>query len=737
MKKVLTSSIRALASSAIVVAALVAAPVSADVLSVNYDDGGSFGFNENRSVQPVPGNPATTIGGQRRAVMEAAVAIWASRLDAALTARISAEFDDLGCGDRTTLGLGGPTWVGRDGSLPQQGINFPGPLVGALTGSGFSNADADINVTFNVRLDDGDCVDGVNGYWYGLDPTVAPAPGTFSFLELVLHEIGHGLGFVSLTDGESREFFEIQGERRPDVMSEFIFDIDRNRNWRELTASERVSSAVAGTSLTFTGPLTNERAAERLVPPGLITVSEPVSNLSRFQTHFHGQAPFLPLEGLSAPLRLPFSENPGAPVSTWDSNLACLPLTNAESIAGNIALVYRGECTFTSKVDNVTQAGAVGIIIVDNRSPGAEGAINGDQFMSFERPPSIPVYSVTSTVGTLMRGGLGGGRIYTLGYDLDQAPRGTRQNLVNLYSDSENAGSSVSHFSNRMVPRSLMNPSLSNAANSGDLDIVADFMHDLGWPDNQAKLNLYSGNWFNPARDGEGCQLTNEVGQQVPVLTCYSYRDGDPFWIIGVGEHRGDRYEFEMNITSGADYGSAFRPEDVVSEEWGSITMRLRDCNSARFEYRPDPAQGLAPFTTQKVKIVSTDCNRTADQQPDRRRTGNYFNPQRDGEGIQLAFEADANIWVMTWYTYLEGRQVWAIGTGTASGNRIDFTQMNTLRGGQWGLDFDPSQVETIPFGRIELDFLDCNRANMKVTPTNPAFEATEREMTRIVPRQC
>ena len=723
-----------LSTSLTLAAALAATPVSAQVFEVIYDDGANFGFNATRSVSPVPGNPATTLGGQRRAVMEAAADIWASRLDSAATIRINARFEDLGCGERTTLGLGGPTWLSRDGDLPKPDTIYPGTMVAAITGEAFDQVAADINNRFNSRLDDGDCIDDVSGFWYGLDPQVNPPAGTFSFLELALHEIGHGLGFINIVN-DDYEFRLLGGRRSPDIMSRFIFDTARNQTWDQLTAAERATSAVAGASLTFSGERTNVRAAERLLPPGQIRVSAPVSNLRQFPAFFHGFPPFLPLEGISAPMRLPDSDNPGPTISTWDRNLACGPIQNPEIIQGNIALVYRGECTFSEKIQNVANAGAVGIIIVDNRQGGEDGAITRDRFMALDGRPSIPVYSVSRANGILLRGGLGGGRIYTLGYERVDPP-GTNRGLVNLYSDADNEGSSVSHFSNRMVPQSLMNPSLTNVAFGGDTDFVPEFFLDLGWPGNTNKLSQYTGAWFNPGRDGEGCQLSNELGEDVPLLTCYLYRNGQQFWLIGPGEYLGDRFEFnEMIITSGTGYGQQFNSDDVLREVWGSITLRVRDCNTGTLDFSPTIDQGLPAFTTTVQKIVPIDCNLRASEQPDRSRTGSFF--ARDGEGVQITYEPATNQYVLTWYSYLAGEQVWMIGTGTRSNNRIVFDPVVVTSGGQWGLDFRPEQVTRTTFGRITVDYIDCNRFNINFQSVLPQFESFVQEMERIIPAAC
>ena len=47
--------------------------------------------------------------------------------------------------------------------------------------------------------------------------------------------------------------------------------------------------------------------------------------------------------------------------------MGCSPLDNTERMAGNIAVINRGACTFVEKVRNAQAAGAAAVVITDNR----------------------------------------------------------------------------------------------------------------------------------------------------------------------------------------------------------------------------------------------------------------------------------------------------------------------------------------------------------------------------------
>jgi Zn-dependent M28 family amino/carboxypeptidase len=82
-----------------------------------------------------------------------------------------------------------------------------------------------------------------------------------------------------------------------------------------------------------------------------------------------------------------------AAVSTLPVITGCSASDFAGFPAGNIALISRGDCTFTIKAQNAYNAGATGVIIYNNR-PGELGGTLGIDFAL-----DIPVVAVTQAVG--------------------------------------------------------------------------------------------------------------------------------------------------------------------------------------------------------------------------------------------------------------------------------------------------------------------------------------------------
>ncbi|NKI34132.1 hypothetical protein HFP89_02995 [Wenzhouxiangella sp. XN79A] len=251
-----------------------------------------------------------------------------------------------------------------------------------------------------------------------------------------------------------------------------------------------------------------------------------------------------------------------------------------------------------------------------------------------------------------------------------------------------------------------------------------------------------SGNWFNPQRSGEGCQLTREANGSTHILTCYVYNRNDPFstdqvWMIGTGTVADGAFvSTDMVITGGADYGSAFDPDEVNRIPFGTVRMDFDDCNSGAVTMNPIVA-GFEDVVLPMQKIVPVDCAGGIPDPANAVRAGNWFDPDRSGEGFQLAVEGTNGLHVITFYTYLDGEPAWLIGTGTIQGDTIVFADTVITSGTGFGANFDPDEVVRTPFGTLTLTFSDCNNATIDVDSVLPQFEDQTLDLTRIVQGQC
>ena len=257
------------------------------IVIVNADDPGE-GFNDPTPVSPVGGNTATTLGAQRLQVFQAAASRWEAQLASDVTIQVQARFDPLPCSAFSgTLGSAGPTTVFRDfpGAV-ESGTWYPQALANSLAGFDLSSS-PDLSATFNGDIDNNDdCLVGTN--WYlGLDG----AGGGIDLLSVVVHELGHGLGFLTFVDPET-------GARllgRDDVFMRRLQDEDLGLTWDQLSDAERAASATDNGDLTWIG-------SEVVAASGALTTGAEPSGAVRMYA--------------------PSTLAPGSSVSHWDTVLS-------------------------------------------------------------------------------------------------------------------------------------------------------------------------------------------------------------------------------------------------------------------------------------------------------------------------------------------------------------------------------------------------------------------------------
>jgi hypothetical protein len=226
----------------------------AATLTVINRDAAGEGFHDETPVAPVGGNSGTTLGAQRLIAFEFAAGIWAAQLDSPVEIRITAGFDDLPCdANSVTLGVAGPISVFSDfaGAL-RPDTWYPAALANKLAGMDLDTREDDIEATFNSTF--GTTCEFDARWYYGLDKV---APGNDSdFVTVALHELGHGLGFLTLIDVETGERLTSRDDPdgKDDAFMEFLFDNVTGKTFTEMTDAERADASVATQQLRWNGP---------------------------------------------------------------------------------------------------------------------------------------------------------------------------------------------------------------------------------------------------------------------------------------------------------------------------------------------------------------------------------------------------------------------------------------------------------------------------------------------------
>jgi cysteine-rich repeat protein len=235
---------------------LEAGVADAAIITVVNDDTAGEGFNDPTPVAPVGGNTGTTRGAQRLIAFQYAADLWGARLRSDVEIRVLARFDPLSCsGTSAVLGQAGPISVHRDFvGAPVAGTWYHVALANGLAGVDLDAGD-DIDATFNSVYGAGCAFP--RGWYYGLDASPNPVTET-DFVSVVLHELGHGLGFSTFVDVRDTpcDGDPADGAKRlgfDDVYMLSLEDHSTTELWPGMTDAERVTSSTDTGDLHWAG----------------------------------------------------------------------------------------------------------------------------------------------------------------------------------------------------------------------------------------------------------------------------------------------------------------------------------------------------------------------------------------------------------------------------------------------------------------------------------------------------
>ncbi|NNC88954.1 MAG: hypothetical protein HKN82_10900 [Akkermansiaceae bacterium] len=448
-----------------------AAPVTAaDLVFINLDGAGE-GLNDPTPASPSGGNPGTTVGERRLLVLEEAGRIWGRFLVSTVPIRVEVEFSSLSSG---VLAGAAPIDLEENfANAPVADTWYPVALANSLAGADLQPSRNDITVTVNSNAD----------FYLGFD---GDGPGSQSdLLDVMLHEIGHGLGFISYVDEATGGLFA----GSIDIFSSFIFDAQVQKPWTAMTSSERAASVDNDPFLVWRGPSATAGF------PAILDPASGGSGTDIFIDEGGGnarQVGYLPAlfgpdvsaaEGLSVEVIVaddgstaPGPAEPGVPGTTTD---ACQPIINAAAMNGKVAMVRRGACNFDDKVWRAQVAGASAVLVANNVD-GALVSMSGDGEVDGSTVSiTIPAVFISQAEGDAIESAPPGTLVsFSGGANLFA---GTNDGFLRIHAPaSVQPGSSLSHWTTDASPNLLMEPII-NANLDRDLDLTLTQMKDIGW----------------------------------------------------------------------------------------------------------------------------------------------------------------------------------------------------------------------------------------------------------------
>ncbi|OGF11207.1 MAG: hypothetical protein A2W00_10140 [Candidatus Eisenbacteria bacterium RBG_16_71_46] len=455
---------RGLRSLLVLVALLVfgVGTAGAATITIVNNNAAGVGFNDPTPVAPVGGNPGTTLGAQRLFVFQHAANIWGSFLTSNVVIQVRSQFAAQTCtATSAVLGSAGAVTAHRDFA----GADFAGTwygqaLANKLAGVDLDAVNPDINATFNLNIDSG-CFGPGLVWYYGIDGNEGV---NIELLPVVLHEMAHGLGFQTFTSGTSGNFLS----GFPTIYDRYLFDNTNGLRWYQMTAAQRVASAINTGNLVWDGSSAVGFAGGYLAKRPRMLVNSPGGIAGTYTVQTASFGPALTAGGLTGNVVL-------VDDGTGTLTDACEPLINGAQVAGNIALIDRGICTFVAKTLAAQAAGAIGVIIANNAATGLPGMGGSDPSIT------IPAVGISQADGNLLKANLGSGVNVTLGLHPTLLAGADNTGKPLMYAPSPyQSGSSVSHWDVSVNPNALMEPAI-NVSLHDDVDLTPYHFKDIGW----------------------------------------------------------------------------------------------------------------------------------------------------------------------------------------------------------------------------------------------------------------
>lgn len=450
-----------------------------DINIKNLDAGSGQGLDDPTPATPVGGNPGTTRGEQARIVFQFAANMWGAVLKSDVPVDIDVAFKKLEC-DSTSGVLGSTRALGiysfNPGQAPAGALEqtwYHVALLNMFAGEDVDPSKSDIQIQFNGGLGTTGCLDGL-GWYFGLDGKTPS--GQSNLLNVMLHEMAHGLGFSAFNDLTTGKPASGSSGPLPDVYSLFVYDNAKGKKWYDLDDNGRKDSALNDGHLVLTGPNLKEQMPLVLTYPTLLRASAPAGAAGDYT---FTQASFGPAATVSN-----FAPNSAVVVATGSNAEGCTTFDNAAAVSGHIAIIDRGTCGFAVKARLAEAAGATAVILANNQAGSIIPA--GDD----QGDPTIPVIAISQADGTKLKQNAAGLMIGMV--QGDQIGGADADGNVMIYAPTTlNLGSSFSHFDTRLTPQALMNfQEVSGLQGQYDLDLTPAVFMDEGWKLNDTTQKL-------------------------------------------------------------------------------------------------------------------------------------------------------------------------------------------------------------------------------------------------------
>ncbi len=244
---------------------------------------------------------------------------------------------------------------------------------------------------------------------------------------------------------------------------------------------------------------------------------------------------------------------------------------------------------------------------------------------------------------------------------------------------------------------------------------------------------------FDANRIGEG-QFLEILPGGLGAMSYFTFGpNGGQDWFIALGRQAGNTVVFNsINDANGGVWGNAFDPSTITRTNAGQASFVFPNCQASdqpgRFMFQAATGTARSDVFNRATRLsTSINCSGQL-ANPNSRRTGSYFGgATRNGEGMQY-IELNNGLAVAVFYGYdPQGNKFWTTSAPAAvNGNTVTLQMQYPATTTGFGVNFDPDEIQTQPFGTMTLTFNADGTLTFSMNPVVPGFEAISYTMLRL-----
>jgi hypothetical protein len=243
----------------------------------------------------------------------------------------------------------------------------------------------------------------------------------------------------------------------------------------------------------------------------------------------------------------------------------------------------------------------------------------------------------------------------------------------------------------------------------------------------------FSGQWFDPARSGEGISLEILANNQA-LLYFFTYppagSSSPQTWLTAVGDVVGNGVEFaDVQLPSLDSDGN------LQSTHWGRIAVTFSDCNDGGMRWDGPAGWGSLEVPLSRLTTLQgLACGTQGGSPPANTASGAWYDPAHYGSGF--VFDQISDHLVATiWFGFdAQGNPIWQTGVLQQGQDTAFAGPLAQGVGPHFGPSYDSSDFKFVPQGNLVETRFACLSASAQFNalPGEPGFIPASLALSRI-----